>query len=124
MISVTGQAAPDDVWRRYTSPAAWPGWAPQINRVATDDDPIRPGTHGVVHGPVLIRVPFRILDVDAVARRWSWRVGVGPFGLRMEHGVDDVADGSRAWVRIHAPRLLVLPYAPVARWALRQVVAG
>ncbi len=124
LVSVDGPAAPDEVWRRYTSPAAWPGWAPQITDVDTADDPIQAGTRGVVHGPLLIRVPFRIVDVDASTRRWEWRVGVGPLTLRMEHGVDECPEGSRAWVRIHAPRLLVLPYTPVARLALRRVVAN
>ncbi|MGZ5405144.1 MAG: SRPBCC family protein [Nocardioides sp.] len=123
LISVDGPAAPAEVWRRYTSPAAWPGWAPQITRVDSPDDPIVTITKGVVHGPLLIRVPFRILHVDPDTRRWSWQVGIGPLGLRMEHGVDEVPDGSRAWVRIHAPTVLVLPYVPVARFALRRVVA-
>ena len=124
LVSVDGPAIPAEVWRRYTSPAAWPGWAPQITYVDTADDPIRAGTHGVVHGPLLLRVPFRILHVDPAGRRWSWRVGVGPLGLRMEHGVDESPAGSRAWVRIHAPTVLVLPYLPVARLALRRAVAA
>lgn len=124
LISVDGPAAPAEVWRRYTSPPAWPGWAPQIRYVDTPDDPISAGSRGVVHGPLLLRVPFEILDVDHATRRWSWRVGVGPVGLRMEHGVDDAPTGSRVWVRIHAPSLLVLPYVPVARLALRRAVAA
>lgn len=124
LVSVEGPADAAEVWRRYTSPAEWPGWAPQIMRVDTPDDPIQPGTRGVVHGPALIRIPFRILEVDETARRWVWRVGVGPLTLRMEHGVDESPEGSRAWVRIHAPRLLVFPYTPVARLALRRVVAN
>lgn len=120
-VSATGPADAAEVWRRYTSPAAWPGWAPQITRVDADHDPIRPATRGVVHGPLLVRVPFRILDVDATARRWSWRVGVGPLGLRMEHGVDESPTGSVAWVEIHAPTVLALPYRPLATLALRRV---
>lgn len=120
---MNGSATADEAWQRYTSPSRWPEWAPQISRVVTSDDPIRSGTRGVVHGPVLIRIPFEILDVDDASRRWSWRVGVGPVGLRMEHGIDEVSDGARAWVHIHAPRLLVLPYVPIAKWALRQLVA-
>lgn len=121
-ISVEGPADVAEVWHRYTSPAAWPGWAPQISRVDADHDPIRIGTGGVVHGPLLVRVPFTILDVDHTARRWTWRVGLGPFGLRMEHGVDASPAGSIAWVRVHAPGLMVLPYVPIARLALRRVV--
>ena len=40
----------------------------------------------------------------------------------MEHGVDALDVGSRAWVRIDAPRVLALPYAPWARLALRRLV--
>ena len=123
LVSADGPADAAEVWRRYTSPAEWPGWAPQISAVDTADDPIRTGTSGVVLGPLLVRVPYRILEVDPVGQRWEWRVGVGPLGLRMEHGVDELATGSRAWVRIHAPTVLVLPYRPLARLALRRVVA-
>lgn len=123
-VSAEGPAAAAEVWSRYTSPAQWPTWAPQISRVDADHDPIRAGTRGVVHGPLLVRVPFVILDVDPAARRWSWRVGVGRLSLRMEHGVDESPSGSVAWVEIHAPRLLVLPYLPVARLALRRAVAA
>jgi hypothetical protein len=40
----------------------------------------------------------------------------------MDHGVDEIPDGSRAWVRIHAHRWLVRPYVPVARLALSRLV--
>jgi hypothetical protein len=33
LISYEGPAPADEVWRRYTEPAAWPGWAPQVSRV-------------------------------------------------------------------------------------------
>lgn len=121
-VSVEGPAGAAEVWERYTSPARWPEWAPQITSVDADHDPIRPSTRGVVHGPLLVRVPFTILDVDADAWRWAWRVGVGPISVRMEHGVDATPSGSVAWVEIHAPRLLVLPYLPIARLALRRAV--
>jgi len=123
LVSVEGPATAAEVWQRYTSPARWSEWAPQITSVDADHDPIRPATRGVVHGPLLVRVPFTILDVDATARRWSWRVGVGPISLRMEHGVDESPSGSVAWVEIHAPTLLVLPYQPIARLALRRAVS-
>ena len=123
LVSAEGPADADEVWRRYTSPSEWPAWAPQISTVDTADDPIRAGTTGVVRGPLLLRVPFRILEVDPIGRRWVWRVGVGPIGVRMEHGVDTLPNGCRAWLRVHAPTLLVLPYQPLARLALRRVVA-
>jgi hypothetical protein len=122
LISTEGLAPADEVWRRYTEPAAWPGWAPQISRVDAPVDVIEHGTRGTVRGPVLTRVPFRIRSIDHRARRWSWWVGFGPLGVCMDHGVDETPDGSSAWVRIHAHRLLVMPYVPVAKLALSRLV--
>lgn len=124
LVSVEGPAVPSQAWRRYTSPALWPGWAPQITRVEASGDPITAGCRGIVHGPVLVRVPFRVLDVDPVSRQWSWWVGLGPVGVRMDHGVDEIPGGARVWVRLHAPTALAFPYRPIARLALRRLAAG
>ena len=95
---------PPDFEARLARAWAWTVWLHLMSgskmKAFTADDPIRAGTTGVVHGPLLVRVPFRILTIDAIGRRWSWRVGPGPLGLRMEHGVDEQPTGSRAWVRI------------------------
>lgn len=121
-ISATGARPLDEVWERYIHPGLWSTWAPQIRSVTCDDDVIAAGTRGVVHGPVLVRVPFTIESVDHEERRWTWRVGVGPFGVRMDHGVEATSVGTRAWARIHLPVAVALPYAPVARFALRRLV--
>lgn len=125
-IEAEGPASADLVWERYTRPSLWPGWAPQIRRVEATDDPIVAGTRGTVRGPLFTFAPFRIRYVDERARTWSWWVGLGPLGVGMDHGVDELVDegdeGSRAWVRIHAHRYLVAPYVPVARGALRRLV--
>lgn len=123
LISVEGPAAAEQAWERYTDPGTWPTWAPQISRVDIDDGFAR-GARGTVHGPLLLRVPFRIRDVDPAARRWSWSVGLGVLSIRMDHGVDATPTGCRAWARIQAPRLVVLPYVPIARVALRRLVRG
>ena len=123
-LSAVGDLPVEDVWERYTRPVLWPTWAPQITRVSTPDDVIRTGTRGTVHGPLLVRVPFRILSVDHASRRWAWRVGLGPLGLVMDHGVDVESGGTRAWVDIHAPSAIVAAYAPVARLALRRLVTA
>ncbi|WP_370289432.1 SRPBCC family protein [Nocardioides sp.] len=127
-VEAVGAAHVDEVWRRYTCPELWSQWAPQIRRVTVEgragDQPIEAGVRGVVHGPGLVRIPFEIVDVDQRTRRWTWRVGVGPASITMDHGVDPVAGGhgSRAWVKLHLPLPLAAGYAPVARWALRRAV--
>lgn len=121
-VSVEGEARADEVWERYTRPALWPDWAPQITGVDTDAEVIERGVRGRVHGPLFTFTPFRIRSVDHSARRWSWWVGFGPLGLGMDHGVDETETGTRAWADIHAHRYLVAPYVPVARLALKRLV--
>lgn len=123
-IEATGPRAVEEVWARYTCPSDWPSWAPQIRTVRGISDPIAAGARGVVHGPLLIRVPFRIVSVDEPARRWTWRVGVGALSVMLDHGVDETAAGSNAWADVHAPRVAVLAYSPLARLALRRLVGG
>lgn len=117
-ISATGEATPDVVWHRYVTPELWPTWAPQLRAVRCADTRVRAGSTGSAHGPALLRVPFEVVAVDETARRWSWRVG-GPIGITMEHGVDDVLAGSRAWVDLP---VFLLGYAPLAHVALRRLV--
>jgi len=122
LLAATGPADLDEVWTRYSTPDRWPEWAPQIRSVSCSG-PFNPGTSGTVHGPWPARIPFQIRSVDPSARQWSWRVGVGPLGVVMDHGVEESGSGTRAWVRIHAPAPLVAPYAPIARLALRRLVS-
>ncbi len=121
-ISATGARPIDETWESYVRPALWSTWAPQIRSVRCDDEVIVAGTRGVVHGPLLVRVPFTVESVSHADRSWAWRVGVGPLGVRMEHGVAETTDGVRAWARIHLPAAVALPYGPVARLALRRLV--
>lgn len=122
VVDASGAAPAADVWRRYTHSSLWSSWAPQVSGVSGTGDPVVRGDRGWVHGPLLVRVPFTVIDVVPSELRWSWRVGLGPAAVVMEHGVEALDVGSRAWVRIDAPRLLVLPYVPFARFALRRLV--
>ena len=122
LIEVSGPSPPDEVWTRYSTPSLWSSWAPQIRSVSYARL-FAPGLRGTVHGPWPTRIPFEIRSVDVTARTWSWQVGVGPLRVLMEHGVDASGTGSRAWVRIHLPAPLALPYAPLARLALKRLVS-
>lgn len=72
----------------------------------------------MVEGPFGVRARFEVTVVDEVARRWTWRVHVGPACLTIAHGV---TDGLTA-VDIEGPGLLVHSYAPVARVSLTRLV--
>ena len=133
-VQACGDARPEDVWDRYVDPRAWSSWAPHISSVSVArgelEGTVVPGLRGTVLGPALLRVPFRILSVDHAAHRWTWRVGIGPLAVTMDHGVDPAGadepegrrSGSCAWLRIHLPTPLAAPYLPFARRALRRLV--
>jgi hypothetical protein len=127
-----GTAPVDAAWERYADPQLWPTWSPQIQRVTTSTPRLETGTTGTVHAGLLPRptvpVPFTVLEVDDVRRRWAWRVSLGPVRLHLEHGVDpdDTGGdpGSATWLRMAGPLPVVLPYAPLARIALSRLVRG
>lgn len=121
LIEAIGPRSVDQVWWDYTCPERWPRWAPQIRRVSGFGDQVQPGAVGTVFGPAGLSVRGEILAVDTGARRWSWRVSRGPVRVVMEHGVAPHDTGARAWVRIHAPQVLVSTYEPVAQTALSRL---
>ncbi len=129
-VSADGPREPEEVWERYSRPALWPTWAPQIRRVEVDGERLEPGTVGRVVGPVGASVGFTVDLFDDDARRWSWTVrpraallpGVPLPTLRLEHGVDAADKGTHTWLRVQGPLPLVAGYVPVARLALHRLV--
>lgn len=124
LVEAYGPAHPDDVWRRFTDPAEWAGWAPQIRAVDTDATVLAVGVTGRVHGPAGVAVDFRITDLDAALRSWTWAVGRGPATVRMDHHVLPApGGGTRALLRVHPPAASVVqPYRVPAAMALRRLV--
>jgi len=122
-LHATGTAPPAEVWERYAVPARWSGWSPQITGVEFPEDRLTAGVPGRVLGPLGVAVPFTVEDVDEAARRWSWRVVVGPLRVRLLHWVvDGPGAGTTTGLRLSGPAPLVLGYAPAARLALGRLV--
>ncbi len=145
-VEASGPAPPELCWERYAVPAAWPGWAPQIRAVVVEGagrapagavagaggrrgpgapgrTRIVPGLRGRVRPLAGPAVRFLVTAVDESERTWSWRVGIGPWRLNLDHGVDACLDGGTStWVRITGPAPLPHAYAPLARAALRHLV--
>lgn len=96
---------------------------PQIRGVETSADRLRAGVTGRVQASVGIGVAFVVTDVDPGRHTWSWLVHVAGRWFTLHHGLMAVAMGTRATLAIEGPAALVLPYAPVARLALRRLVA-
>jgi hypothetical protein len=126
LVEAHGPAHPDEVWRRFTDPATWPTWAPQIRAVDADADVLAVGVEGRVHGPAGLAVDFRITDLDAHLRSWSWVAGRGPATARMDHHVLPApAGGSRTLLRVLPPASgPAQPYRIPAAMALRRLVGS
>jgi Polyketide cyclase / dehydrase and lipid transport len=124
LVEATGPADPDHVWTRYTTPDAWPSWAPHMRDVVTDADRLARGATGRVLGPRGVSVDFTIDDVDPDLRAWAWTVRRGPLAVHMEHHVLPVpGGGSRATMRVvGAPAVPLQPYRLLAVPALRRLV--
>lgn len=129
-LTVQGPTAPDEVWDRYLRPARWSGWSPQIRSVEHAGAVIAPGSTGTVHGPLGLRVPFEVLDVDVVdpkRRSWTW-VARLPAGVRIrfEHVVEPALGrhpgGTRTLLHVRGAAPVVAAYLPLAWWALRRLV--
>lgn len=123
-ISVDGSADPATAWARYESTARWPEWAPQIRAVDPPAAALRPGLRGTVVGPFGLRVGFVVDEVDAGNRSWTWTVHVAAIAVRMHHVVRPTSTGSQTSLTVTGPWLICLTYAPVARYALRRLVAA
>ena len=125
LVEAYGPAHPDEVWRRFTDPAEWPVWAPQIRAVQTDATVLAVGATGRVHGPAGVAVDFRITDLDAGLRSWTWEVGRGPATVRMDHHVLPApGGGTRVLLRVHPPAAtFAQPYRVPAGIALRRLVS-
>ena len=123
-LEVCGPAAPALAWERYSDRALWSTWAPQIRHVTWEGgDRLAPGLAGVVHAIARVDVPFEVTAVDAAAHDWSWTVRVLGVTLRMRHTLEAHGGGARAGLVIEGPPPVVLGYAPVARIALRRLLA-
>ncbi|MET3805007.1 hypothetical protein ABIB25_002007 [Nakamurella sp. UYEF19] len=134
-ISAAGLAPAALVWERYTRPALWSTWSPQIARVDCVDEVIRAGSTGVVHAihPTLgLKIPFEVTDLDEASMDWAWNARL-PLGvtLHLRHLVETVpgaesvpgvrgSSRTRLWVTGPAP--IALGYLPVAQLALRALV--
>lgn len=121
-VTATGPADVRTAWERYVVPARWPGWAPQIRSVDIDENRLRPGLTGVVHGPLGVAVPFRIDAVDAAGHTWAWTVTVLGARVRMRHDLSAPESETLAGLTVDGPAPIVATYPLVARIALRRLL--
>lgn len=123
---VDGLAPVELVWERYAVPDLWSTWAPQIRSVDVDHQGptrIHAGLTGTVHALFGVDIPFTINDVDAAARRWEWTVRPPLFTMHLIHTVERHATRTRTGLVVEGPTPVVLTYVPIARLALRRLVA-
>ncbi|KZF09816.1 MarR family transcriptional regulator [Rhodococcus sp. EPR-157] len=123
-IDAVGSAPAGAVWERYMNPQQWSSWATQIVGVEYSEERLTAGTFGRVEGPLWIHVDFEILDVDESEWMWTWSAWWKrrSVGLTLTHGVASRTDGSRTWLRVSGSPALIIPYLPVAKFALMRLV--
>lgn len=107
-------------WERYARLELWPTWSPQLRRVDPPRARLATGLTGRVHGPLGVSANFVVGIVGE--REWRWTLSRGPLRLRLEHGVEATATGSRTWLVLRGAPPVVLGYAPLARYALHRLV--
>lgn len=124
-LQSTGTAEAPEVWERYMDPTAWKSWAPQIIGVEYRGERLTADSTGRVLGPLGLPIDFRVHSVDERAWTWAWSAWFQnhAIGVHLTHGVVSRPDGTRAWLTIDGPTLLVLPYIPVAKFALGKLCA-
>jgi Polyketide cyclase / dehydrase and lipid transport len=122
-LSATGPLPAAEAWERYALPRRWPEWSPQITRVEMPVERIEPEVKGKLFAPGGFSLNFTIDAVDEAARTWAWTVRVAVIRLRLEHWVEEAADGgSVAGLRTTGPAPIVAAYAPLAQAALDRLV--
>ncbi|MFF8476284.1 SRPBCC family protein [Streptomyces sp. NPDC015414] len=121
-LRASGPATPETVWRRYACVDEWASWSPQIKAVHTAERRLTAGMRGTVESVAGLRVAFVVESVDDDHRTWTWRVRLGPTGLRLGHDVRGDTNGSTTGLTMRGPWPVLLGYAPLARLALRRLV--
>jgi hypothetical protein len=119
-LAASGGVSAAVAWERYARLELWPTWSPQLRRVDPPRAALAGGLTGQVYGPLGVRADFVVDHVGD--REWKWTVRRGPLRVRLEHGVEGTACGSRTWLVLRGPAVVVLGYAPVAKWALHRLV--
>ena len=122
-LAAAGAAPAEVAWERYAEIAAWRTWAPHLTGTDATAPRLAAGVTGRVHVAGVLRLPFTVTAADHERRRWSWAVRLGPLRLALEHGVEAHGRGSRTWLVMHGPAVVLLAYAPLAWLALRRLVA-
>ena len=123
--AVRSTADPRTAWALLARPARWPEWAPHLRGAWGLGAPeVQEGRRGAARLLGAIPVPVRIIAVDP-GRSWTWRVGVGPASVEMDHVVAELTGGgSEVAVVLRAPgpaqAALDATYGPL----VRRLVAG
>ncbi len=124
-LQSTGHAPASEVWERYMEPAQWKIWAPQITGVDYGGERLTAETTGRVLGPLGVPIEFRVHSIDERSWTWAWSAWFQnqAIGIDLTHGVVSRPSGTRAWLTVDGPAPLVLPYLPVAKFALHRLCA-
>jgi hypothetical protein len=123
-LRAVGSAAHDGVWHRYTGPALWTTWAPQIRRVEVSEPKLAVGVTGTVFGVIPnVGASFEVVEFCEEEHRWAWDVVAGPVRMHLDHRAEArIGGGTSTTLVVDGPVVAVLTYSPVARISLEALV--
>jgi hypothetical protein len=112
------------VWQRYSTPALWSSWAPQIRRVEASAECLAVGVTGTVYGVIPnIGASWEVVEYDEADHRWAWDVVAGPVRMHLDHRAESrIGGGTSTTLVVDGPVAAVLTYSPVARISLESLV--
>ena len=119
---ISSNTSPERLWAVVSRPGLWPEWSPYVRGAEGLGSPeVQPGSHGKVVLVGGIRLPAKILEVEA-GRSWTWQVG----GIIVEHQVMPAPEGSRLAMPVRPAGGLWKPaamaYAPMVKLIARRIV--
>jgi uncharacterized membrane protein len=106
-IEVEIKAPPEVVWSVMRDVEKWPEWTPTVSRVRLlDRGPLHLGSRAIIHQPKLLPAKWRVTELHALGRRFTW-ISSGP-GIRViaVHGVAASGTASRATLSLRFEGLL------------------
>ena len=106
-IEVDIQAPPEVVWAVMRDVEKWPEWTPTVTQIRLlDRGPLLVGSRAVVHQPKLLPARWRVTELDAAGRRFTWISRAPGIQVIAVHGVAPWGKGSRAMLSLRFTGLL------------------
>ena len=93
-VSISIEAAVDQVWSVMSDVARWPEWTPTISSVERlDDGPLRVRSRARIRQPKLTTLVYTVTDLQP-ARSFTWSATSPGIRVVADHRIEPQSDGS------------------------------